>query len=53
LAFPLRRSLSALNFGFEYANRSSDNPDLISENFFRFNIGINVYERWFVRRKFF
>jgi hypothetical protein len=53
MAIPVRRSLSALNLGFEFANRSSGQQDMISENFFRFNIGINVYERWFVRRKFF
>ncbi|MFN2394633.1 MAG: hypothetical protein ABR597_02990 [Bacteroidales bacterium] len=50
---PLRRSLSAVNIGFEYSSRSAGNEDLISENFFRFNLGVNIYERWFVRRKFY
>lgn len=50
---PVRRSLSALNFGFEYSRRNSGSSDLIEENYFRFNIGINVYERWFVKRKFY
>ncbi|MFW5725807.1 MAG: hypothetical protein ACOCX0_05105 [Bacteroidota bacterium] len=53
LGIPLRRSLSGLNIGFEYAQRASGSNDLISENFFRFNFGINVYERWFVKRKFY
>ncbi|TVQ10163.1 MAG: hypothetical protein EA361_14385 [Bacteroidetes bacterium] len=53
LGIPVRRSLSALNLGFEYSQRSSGSADLIQENYFRFNIGINVYERWFVRRKFY
>jgi hypothetical protein len=53
IGIPLRRTLSGLNIGFEYAQRASGSNDLISENFFRFNFGINVYERWFVRRKFY
>jgi hypothetical protein len=53
LSFPVRRSLSALNIGFEYAQRSSGSSNLINENYFRFNIGINVHERWFIKRRFF
>ncbi len=53
VGLPLRRSLSAVNIGFEYSGRSAGNEDLISENFFRFNLGVNIYERWFVRRKFY
>jgi hypothetical protein len=53
IGLPVRRSLSALNVGFEYSNRSSGNDNLISENFFRLNLGINIYERWFVRRRFY
>jgi hypothetical protein len=52
IGLPVPRSLSTVNLGFEYAQRSSGNSSLINENFFRFNIGVNVYERWFVRRKF-
>lgn len=53
VAVPVRRSLSALNLGFEYANRSAADSNLVSENFFKFNIGVNIYERWFMRRRFF
>ncbi len=53
VGIPVRRSLSGLNIGFEYSNRSSGRDDLISESFFRFNLGVNIYERWFVRRRFF
>lgn len=53
IALPIRRSLSGLNFGFEYSQRNSTSSDLINENYFRFNIGVNVYERWFVKRKFY
>jgi hypothetical protein len=53
IALPIRRSLSGLNLGFEYSQRNSPSSDLINENYFRFNIGVNVYERWFVKRKFY
>lgn len=52
IGLPLRGSLSAINLGFEYSQRFSSSPDLMNENFFRFNIGLNIYERWFVRRRF-
>ncbi len=53
LSVPVRRSLSALNVGFEYSQRTPANEGLISEDFFRFNIGVNINERWFVKRKFY
>jgi hypothetical protein len=53
IALPIRRSLSAVNLGFEFSQRNSASADLINENYFRFNIGVNVYERWFVKRKFY
>ncbi len=52
-AVPVRRSRSGLNFGFEYSVRQANHSDMIDETFFRFNIGLNIYERWFVRRRFF
>ncbi len=53
IGIPLRRSLSGLNIGFEYAQRGTTDNNLIREDFFRFNIGVNIYERWFMRRRFF
>jgi hypothetical protein len=53
IGIPVRRSLSGLNIGFEYSTRMADNPGMIEENFFRVNLGLNVYERWFVKRRFF
>ena len=53
VGIPLRRSLSGLNLSFEYARRGNTSGGLIQENFYRFNIGVNVHERWFLRSKFF
>jgi hypothetical protein len=52
LRIPVRRSLSGLNFGFEYGQRGSTDQHPFRENLYRVNLGINVYERWFIRRRF-
>jgi len=53
IGIPVRRSLSGINIGFEYSTRAADSPELIEEDFFRVNIGLNIHERWFARRRFF
>lgn len=53
LGIPVRRSLTALNLGFEYSQRSTGQEGLISDSFYKINIGINIYERWFMRSRFF
>jgi len=50
---PIRGSLSALNVSFEYSQRGSTTGHLMQENFYRVNVGLNIYERWFIRRRFF
>lgn len=53
LFIPVRRAFSGLNVGFEYSQRGTLDNHPMKENFYRLNIGINVYERWFIRRRFF
>ncbi len=50
---PIRRTRNGLTIGFEYAQRGTTDQDLIKEDMYRINIGINIYERWFIRRRFF
>lgn len=50
---PVRRAFSGLNVGFEYSQRGSIDNHPMMERFYRLNIGVNVYERWFIRRRFF
>lgn len=52
---PVRRplSFSIINLGFEYSQRASSDKNLISENFYRINVGFSIYERWFNRSKFY
>ncbi len=53
LFVPVRRAFSGLNVSFEYSQRGSLDNHVMKENFYRLNIGVNVYERWFIRRRFF
>ncbi len=53
VSIPVRGSLSALNLNFEYSKRGSTDDHFMEENFYRINIGVNIYERWFIRRRFF
>lgn len=53
LGLPILRSKSVFNLGFEFGGRGTTKDDLIKENFFVFSLGISIYERWFIRRKYF
>ena len=50
---PVRRALSGIKLGFEYSQRGSADDQFMQESFYRMNIGINIYERWFIRRRFY
>ncbi|HRY98321.1 MAG TPA: hypothetical protein P5550_04615 [Bacteroidales bacterium] len=52
LGLPLRRSRSVVNVGFEYGRRGTTAADLIQENYFRVVLGVSVYERWFLQRRY-
>ncbi len=50
---PVRRTFNGITIGFEYSQRGSDESHLMEENFYRLNVGINIYEEWFIRRRFY
>ncbi len=52
MAFPIPRSLSTINFGIEFGNRGTTASGLIQENFIKFTVGIAIWERWFIKRKY-
>lgn len=49
---PVRRAMSGIKIGFEYNRRGSVDNNYMQENFYRINIGLNIWERWFLRRMF-
>jgi hypothetical protein len=53
VGLPLKGLTSTVNLGLEIGQSGTKNNGLIKENFFRFTIGIAMYERWFIKRKFY
>lgn len=52
VGLPIPRSLSTINLALEVGRRGTTAAGLIQENFFKFTIGISVWERWFVKNKY-
>lgn len=50
LGIPLRRSVSVLNFGLEAGRWGTLRNGLLREDFIRFNLSLNLNDRWFIRR---
>lgn len=48
----IRGSRSMINLGFEYRNRGTLEKGLIKEKYYMFHLGITIYERWFIKRKY-
>ncbi len=50
---PLRGVKTALNVGFQLGTRGTTQADLIRESYLKLVIGFSIYERWFVKRKYY
>lgn len=53
LGFPLNRSRSTLNMSIEAGRNGTTVNGLIQENYLRFTFSVNIFERWFVKSKYF
>ena len=53
VGIPLRGMKTMLNVGAEYGSRGNISQNLIRENYFKIVVGFSIYERWFVKRKYF
>ena len=53
LGIPLRGMKTVLNVGAEYGSRGNTQQNLIRESFFKIVVGFSIYERWFIKRKYF
>jgi hypothetical protein len=50
---PMQRSLSKTNLFFDFTRKSnSAGPELIRENFITMGVSLNLYDWWFVKRKY-
>ena len=52
LTFPLKKSKTTLDLGFEVGKRGTTKDKLIQENFFSVNFGVSIQEHWFYKRKY-
>lgn len=53
LSLPILKSRSTVNLSAEIGKKGTTSNDLIQENYFRFTLGINIFERWFIKSKYF
>jgi len=53
VGLPVRGSRSTFNLAMEIGQRGTLNDGLIKENFIRFTLGVAMFERWFLKRKFY
>lgn len=52
LALPLPRTRSTLNLTTELGTRGTTAQNLIKENYIRITLGLSIFERWFIIRKY-
>lgn len=52
VGLPVYRSNSTVNISAELGRRGSTNNDLVRENYLKLNLSVNLYDLWFVKRKF-
>ncbi len=53
LGLPIRGLKTVINLSAELGTRGTTQSDLISETYVNFVIGFSIYERWFLKRKYF
>ncbi len=52
VGFPFSKIRSTVNLGIEVGQRGTTSSNLIQDNFFRISLGVSIFERWFIRRRF-
>ncbi|MCF8232300.1 MAG: hypothetical protein K9J27_08930 [Bacteroidales bacterium] len=52
VGLPIKNSQSSINLGVEIGQRGTTDNDLIEENYVKFTLGLAIFERWFLQRKY-
>jgi hypothetical protein len=52
ISLPLPRSLSKVNLAIEVGQYGTKQDGLIQERYLKFDVGVSVFERWFIKRKY-
>ncbi len=52
LGLPIYRSKSTINVAAEIGKKGTTKENLLIENYFRLNLMVNLYDMWFIKRRF-
>ena len=52
MSLPLPKTLSKVNLALEVGQYGTRDAGLIQERYLKVNVGVSVYERWFMKRKY-
>lgn len=52
ISLPLPRSLSKVNLAVEVGQYGTKQDGLIQERYLKFDVGVSVFEHWFIKRKY-
>ncbi len=52
VGLPIYRSNSTINIAAEFGKRGTRDNNLVLENYARLNFSVNLYDMWFIKRKF-
>lgn len=52
LGFPMKKSKTGIDLGFEIGRRGTTDNNLIQENYLKVQLGVSIQEHWFHKRKY-
>lgn len=52
VGLPVYRSKSTINIAAEVGRKGTKEENLVQENYFRLNLMVNLYDLWFIKRRF-
>jgi len=52
VGLPVYRSKSTINIAAEVGRKGTQEENLVQENYFRLNLMVNLYDLWFIKRRF-
>jgi len=52
VGLPIYRSSSTINVGAEFGRKGTTKNGLVLENYARLNLSVNLYDLWFIKRRF-
>jgi hypothetical protein len=52
VGLPIYRSRSTINVAAELGRKGTTENNLVLENYFRLNLMVNLYDMWFIKRRF-